>query len=118
MKLVIALNKYRYVVLLVASLFWNNDLQAQQEGKPQKESRSVEITVTVKDADGNILPETSVAVSEAYIITETNENGESSFKALPDDFVTITRPGYEKAVVLASELAYWDRTLRWRPPHS
>ncbi|HKU53445.1 MAG TPA: TonB-dependent receptor plug domain-containing protein, partial [Nitrospira sp.] len=37
-------------------------------------------------------------------MTETDENGESSFKALPGDFVTVSRPGYEKSVLLAGDL--------------
>lgn len=109
MRLNISLNKCGFAGLLLASLLLTADLQAQEQDggrrKSERESRSVDVTITVKDAEGNILPQTSVTVSEGYIVTATNENGESSFKALPGDFVTISRPGYEKAVLLAGDLS-------------
>lgn len=92
------LMKYALGGLLMTGLLFTAELYAQDGGK------SVDVTLTVKDADGNILPQTTVVVGEGVIQTKTNDNGEFSFKAFPDDFVTISRPGFEKTVVLASEL--------------
>jgi TonB-linked SusC/RagA family outer membrane protein len=109
MRSYISLNKCAFAGLLLASLLLTADLQAQEQDrekkKSEREQRSVDVTITVKDAEGNTLPETSVVVSEGYIVTETNENGETTFKALPGDFVTISRPGFEKTVLLAGDLS-------------
>jgi len=109
MKLNISKDTCGFAGLLLASLLLTADLQAQEQDrgkkKSERESRSVDVTITVKDAEGNILPGTSVTVSEGYIVTKTNGDGESSFKALPGDFVTVSRPGYEKTVLLAGDLS-------------
>ena len=109
MKLITPLNKYRFARLLLASFFLTANLQAQEkageESKSERENNSIDITMTAKDAEGNVLPQTTVSVSEGFIVKETDDNGEVSFRALADDFVTITRSGYEKTVALAGELA-------------
>ena len=94
------LMKYVFGGLLMTSLLFTVELYAQVG-----EGKSVDVTLTVKDADGNVLPQATVVVGEGIIQTKTDDNGEFSFKAFPDDFVTISRPGFEKTVVLASELA-------------
>src|SRR3546814_8157802 len=102
MRLNTTLNKYRFVGLLVASLLLITDLQAQEETRD--ESKLLDITITVKDAEGNALPETSVTVGEGFTVKETNEKGESSFRAMDDDIVTIEHAGFEKKVARAGEL--------------
>lgn len=107
MRLNISLSKCGFAGLL-ASLLLTATVQAQETNgekkRSERENRSVDVNITVKDAEGNILPDATVTVSEGYIVTETDENGNSSFKALPGDFVTISRPGYEKSVLLAGDL--------------
>ena len=102
MRLNILWDKYKVASLLLVGFLITVSLQAQ-ETAPNR--RSMDVTITVKDASGNILPQASVSVAEGSIVTETDENGETSFKASANDLVTISYPGYEKIAILASELS-------------
>ena len=100
MKLNTLFNKYRFAGLLLASLFLLGTLQAQE--KATRKSKTFDIKIKVTDVDGNVIPNAKVVVGEGVIHTETDENGESSFKVAPEEFITVTKSGYEKSVELAN----------------
>jgi len=99
----IPLFKYRLAGFLIACMVLPGFAQAQ--GQPAKKARSIDITLKVTDPDGNVIPDASVVVGEGFVHTETNQQGECTFKASPEDFVTVTCPGYEKNVILAGDLS-------------
>jgi hypothetical protein len=95
------IRKYRYAGLIMAAL----TVAVQSHGQEKADVKALNINMTVTDAEGNPLPDTWVTVNEGFALTETNEHGVSSFKASPRDFVTVSHPGYEKAVVQADQLS-------------
>jgi TonB-linked SusC/RagA family outer membrane protein len=95
------IRKYRYAGLIMAAL----TVAVQSHGQEKADVKALNINMTVTDAEGNPLPDTWVTVNEGFTLAETNENGVSSFKASPRDFVTVSHPGYEKAVVQADQLS-------------
>ena len=95
--------KYRSAGLLLAVL--SMALHSHAQEKATQVDKTLDINITVTDAQGNALPETWVTVNEGFALAETNENGVSSFKASPNDFVTVSHPGYKKAVVLVGQLS-------------
>ncbi|HEX8038933.1 MAG TPA: SusC/RagA family TonB-linked outer membrane protein [Chryseosolibacter sp.] len=101
--------KYRYAGLLLVALSVTTPLAAQEkaagDNKPVNDNKKLDINITVTDSEGNALPETWVVVNEGFTLAETDEKGVSSFKASPDDFVTLSHPGYEKTVALAAQLS-------------
>jgi TonB-linked SusC/RagA family outer membrane protein len=57
------------------------------------------------------LPKMQVTVGEGMIHTETDENGSLSFRAYPEDFVTVYSGAYEKSVSLVLDLIK-DNTVK------
>lgn len=102
MKLNTLFNKYRVAGLLLASLFLIGTLQAQE--KAAKKVKTFEFKLKVTDTEGNAIPTAMVVVGEGVIHIETNSNGEASFKATAEEFVTVSKAGYEKNVVMATDL--------------
>lgn len=98
-----SLLKYRFAGLLFASLFLFGNIAAQE--KADAKIKKLEINIKVTDKQGNVIPEAIVVVGEGFIHTETDQSGASVVKASPEDFVTISKSGYEKVVVLGSELS-------------
>lgn len=96
-------NRCRFAGLLLASLFvvWN--AAAQEKGKA-KRTNLLEVNITINDQDGKAVHGASVVVGEGFIHTQSNAEGEVSFKASAEDFVTVTKSGYERSVLLASDL--------------
>lgn len=109
MKLITSFNKYSFTGLLLACLFLAGNLHAQE--KNEVKIKSINVSAKVTDQQGNAIPEASVVVGEGFIHTETDENGVVAFKASPEDYVTITSPGYEKKVVVAGDLSH-DKTVQ------
>jgi TonB-linked SusC/RagA family outer membrane protein len=97
--------KYRYAGLLFAALAVSVHSYAQQKAGNAVDNKPLDINITVTDAEGNVLPDTWVTLNEGFALAETDDKGVSSFKASPNDFVTVSHPGYEKTVMLAGQLS-------------
>jgi TonB-linked SusC/RagA family outer membrane protein len=79
--------------------------------KKRKKAKAIDVTVVVTDKQGAAIPYAEVVVGEGLIHAKTNAKGEFSFKSMPDDFVTVSLPGYEKNVTLASRLTLDDTVV-------
>lgn len=76
-------------------------------GQAQRERRArqtIDVTVKVVDDTGNPVKGVSVIVGEGVIHSETDANGSVSFKAHPENVVTITSPEFEKKVTIVTDL--------------
>ena len=94
--------KCRFAGLFLAFLFLSGIVYGQ--GKANVKVRSLSVNLKVTDEQGVAIPNASVVIGEGAVHTQTNQNGELSFKASPDDFISVSSIGFEKSVVLASEL--------------
>jgi TonB-linked SusC/RagA family outer membrane protein len=72
--------------------------------KPGKKVITISVNLKVTDENGTPVPEAKVVIGEGMIHAYTDENGIYSFKAFPDDFVTISAPGFEKNVSLVQDI--------------
>ena len=102
MRLISILRKYRFAGLFLASLFLYGNILAQEETTVKR--TLVNINLKVTDQQGNPVQDASVVVGEGFIHAVTDQQGAVAFKAATEDFVTITKSGYEKTVVLANEI--------------
>ncbi len=102
MRLISILRKYRFAGLLLVGLFLCGNLLAQEETTAKR--ALVDITLKLTDEQGNPVPEAAVVVGEGFIHTFTDNNGAVTFKAASEDFITITKSGFEKSVILGSQL--------------
>lgn len=98
----ILLRKYRFTALLIFSIFLTGMVYAQEKAVKIK---TVNVNLKVTDQNGNSIPKALVVVGEGMIHAETDQAGEYSFKAAPEDFVTISASGFEKNVSLVSDLS-------------
>jgi hypothetical protein len=64
----------------------------------EKKVKTVQVTLTVTDENGEALPQAQVIVGEGLIHAETDENGATGFAARPNEIVTIILRGFEKKV--------------------
>lgn len=94
--------KCRFTGLLLLCLFLVEKTYAQEN--TQTKVNAINISLKVTDEEGKVIPKASVVVGEGLIHTQTDENGEVSFKASTGGFVTFSSPGYEKSVVLVQNL--------------
>ncbi len=90
------------LLLICVMLFTEAYGQAQ---RPQRRARQlIDVTIKVVDDAGSPVPGASVVVGEGVIHTETDASGTVSFKAYPDNYVTVTSPAFEKSVSLVTDL--------------
>lgn len=101
--------KFRYTGLLLLCLLLSGNIIAQK--KAEKKKKIFEISVKVTDEVGNILPNAQLVIGEGIIHAVTDQTGSYSFKGFPDDFVTVSMPGYDKSVMTVDQLVA-DRTIK------
>jgi len=101
MKFYIPYKKHGFVGLLMLCLLITGAVNAQDK---TKKSKPVSINLKVTDEQGNAIPKATIIVGEGLIHAETNASGEFEFKAMPEDFISITSPGYSKSVSLVSDI--------------
>jgi len=89
--------KFRFIGLFLICLLFLGTVQAQKKAAKKVQASSIILNVT--DENGNPMPNAKIVVGEGKIYTETDAKGTLTFKAFPNDFVTISAPGYEKSVV-------------------
>ena len=98
----ILFQKIRLFCVLLLCVFITGTISAQD--KPGKKVITVSVSLKVVDDNGTALPGAKVVIGEGLIHAETDENGAYSFKAYPDQIVSITISGYEKNTLLVQEI--------------
>ena len=98
----ILFQKFRFFCVLLLCVFITGTISAQD--KPGKKVITISVSLKVIDDNGTPVPRAKVVIGEGVIHAATDENGAYSFMAYPDDFVTITAPGYEKSVSLVQDI--------------
>lgn len=95
--------KIRYAALLLSCflLVVNASGQAQRERRARQ---SIDVTIRVVDESGNPVAGALVVVGEGVIHLETDASGSASFKAHPENVVTVTSPSFEKSVAIVTDL--------------
>lgn len=94
--------KYRFFCVLLLSILIAGSLNAQN--KTEKKINTISVSLKVVDENGKPVSKAKVVVSEGVLHAETGETGEYSFMAYPDDFVTVSAPGFEKNVSLVQDI--------------
>ncbi len=94
--------KYRFFCVLLLSVFITGSLSAQK--RIEKKSKMISAIVKVVDDNGKPVSKAKVVVGEGVLHAETGENGEYSFMAYPEDFVSVSAPGFEKNVSLVQDI--------------
>lgn len=94
--------KYRFAGFLLAGIFLCGNVVAQEIADAKRSL--VNFTLKVADETGKPVPGAAVVVGEGFIHTETDHQGTISFNAAAEDFVTISKNGFERTVILANEL--------------
>ncbi len=94
--------KYRYIGMLLLCVLLAGTINAQK--KAETKATPVSVNLKVVDENGAVVSNAQVIVGEGNIHAVTNETGSLSFEAYPDDFVTISMPGYEKNVSLVNQI--------------
>jgi TonB-linked SusC/RagA family outer membrane protein len=100
---IIKYNKLRFAGLLLMCLFIGLPLNAQGQ-KEKKVRQTVDVTVKVVDESGTAVPGAQVVIGEGVTHTETNAEGTVTFKAYPEEFITITSPVFEKSVSVVMDV--------------
>lgn len=100
---------YRFIGVLLVCVLLTDTINAQE--KAEKRTNEVSVNLKVTDENGNPIPNAQVVVSEGIIRAKTDENGVISFKALANDFITISSSGYEKNVSLVEKIIA-DNTIK------
>jgi len=98
----IAFQKIKLIGLFLLCLFLVGEVAAQN--KTEKKAKYIDASLKVVDVEGNALSNAQVVVGEGIIHAVTDANGSLSFNAKPEDFVTVSLSGYEKKVLLVSQL--------------
>ena len=102
MKNIIHYTGQAVIGMIMLCLLWGGHALAQD--KPARKPKPVNVSLKVTDENGNPIPNASVIVGEGQIHAETNESGDFDFKALPEDFVTVSSYGYSKSVSLVGDI--------------
>jgi len=93
---------YRFAGLILLCFFVFGQTMAQEKAKAK--IKSINATLKVTDEQGKSIVGASIVIGEGVIHAVSGNNGEFSFQALPSDFVTVSNYGFEKKVVLVSDL--------------
>lgn len=94
--------KIKYFCALVVCILLTSAINAQV-GKSQS-TATADVSIKIVDENGNPIPKAQVVIGEGMIHTEADENGSLSFKASPEDVVTISVPGYDENVTTVKEI--------------
>ncbi len=97
-----------YIVLLLGILI---PVAVDAQDQPKEKAPMININLKVVDDSGSPVPNAKIVVGEGIIHAVTDQSGAYSFKAYPEDFVTITSPGHEKGVSQVQNLLE-DNTIK------
>jgi TonB-linked SusC/RagA family outer membrane protein len=95
--------KLRFACLLMLCLLIGTPVNAQAQ-REKKVRQSVDVSIRVIDETGAAVPNAEVVVGEGVTHTKTGIDGSVSFKAYPEEFVTITSPAFEKSVTVVMDV--------------
>lgn len=84
----------RCVGLILLFLAGYGNLSAQEKEK----SKVLELTIRVMDEADEAVSDAEIVVGEGFTHGVTDQNGEYKLKAKPTDFITVSKPGFEKVV--------------------
>ena len=84
----------RCVGLILLFLAGYGNLSAQEKEK----SKVLELTIRVVDETDEAVSDAKIVVGEGFTHGVTDQNGEYKLKAKPTDFITVSKPGFEKVV--------------------
>ena len=102
--------KLRFAGLLILCIALTGTIYSQEQ-KEKKVRQMIDVTLKVVDENGNPVPKAQVVIGEGVIHAETDANGSFSFKAYPDDFVSVSSSAYEKSVSIVLDLVK-DNTIK------
>lgn len=77
---------------------------ASAQDVKEKKVKTVSVNLTVSDENGSTLANASIVVGEGLIHIATDANGSCSFKAKPNESVSISLHGFEKKVSIVEAL--------------
>ena len=90
--------------LLLFCLVLTIPAQAQEQQRGKKIRQLVDVTIKVVDDSDAPVPKAAVVVGEGIVHTETDANGSVTFKAYPEDVITVTVVPYEPYVTSVLDL--------------
>lgn len=105
----IFIQKFKFTGVLLLGVFIVGNVFSQTEA--DKKSRSANYTLTVVDQHGNPLPQVQVVIGDGLQQIETNANGSISLNAGVNDYVSLSKPGYEKRVSPITEISGKDTLI-------
>lgn len=94
--------KFRYAGLLLLCLLLSGSIIAQE--KAAKKKKVIEVKLKVTDETGNAIPNAQIVVGEGIIHARTDAQGTYSFQGFPDDFISVSNPGFDKFTVTVDQL--------------
>lgn len=101
----ILFQKFRLFGMLLLCLLFIGTAQAQKKtGNKASRVKASSVGLSVVDENGKAMPNAQIVVGEGVIHTQTDASGKVAFKAFPNDFVTISSPGYEKSVLTVKDI--------------
>ncbi len=95
--------KTRFAGLLLLCILLTGTISAQML-KEKKVKQVVNVNLRVVDENGTPVPKARLVIGEGLVHAEADENGLYSFKAYPDDFISVSSGAYEENVSLVSDL--------------
>jgi TonB-linked SusC/RagA family outer membrane protein len=95
--------KIRFAGLILLCVLLTGTVTAQVQ-KEKKVRQMVDVTLKVVDESGIPLPKVQVTIGEGIIHAETDATGSFSFRAYPEDFVTVFSAAYEKNVSIVLDI--------------
>ncbi len=96
--------KLRVAGLMLVCMMLFSAVIGQQAQQGRRARQTVDVTIKVADESGAPVAGANVTVGEGIVHVMTDANGSVTFRAYPDDFVTISSPSYEKSVLLVTDL--------------
>jgi TonB-linked SusC/RagA family outer membrane protein len=104
------INQYiRIICIIFSGLLVTGAVYSQK--RPEKSAQTATVSLKVVDDAGAPVAKANIVVGEGILHAQTDVNGVFSFKAKPDEIVTITSPGFERTVALVQDLAK-DNTVK------
>ena len=93
-------SKFIIIFLLIGILLTQYQIQAQGSGKAKE--RTISISSTIVDEQGNPVRNAVINAHEGKITERSDRNGKFSFKTVPNDELLIEADGYESRIITAS----------------
>ncbi len=103
MRLFTIYHRLRFAALFLLCLMFVSGLYGQAQ-RERRARQMLDITIKVVDETGTPVSGAEVIVGEGVIHTVTGADGTVTFKAHPENFVTVLSPAFEKNVSVVTDL--------------